>query len=57
MGERVSASGGGDRHLRDIRRILNRALVPIDRAMLEREVVAPGIEAAWLLATQWTEPR
>ena len=48
--------GGGDRHLRDIRRMLTRELVPIDREMLEREVEASGVKQAWIRATQWTEP-
>lgn len=47
--------GGGDRHLRDIQRMLERALVPIDRALIERQAQELGVVAAWARATNWRE--
>jgi len=51
-----SAQGGGDRHLRDIRRMLDRALVPIDHAALEQFVSTLGLRDEWTRVHRWTEP-
>jgi hypothetical protein len=50
-----AAQGGGDRHLRDIRRMLERALVPIDRAAVEARC-SGGMHDAWQRAQRWAEP-
>lgn len=42
-----AAQGGGDRHLRDIARILARALVPIDHDAIARRAGALGVAAEW----------
>jgi hypothetical protein len=44
--------GGGDRHLRDIRRMLERALVPIDRDTILAFVQAFGLQAQWAQAQE-----
>jgi hypothetical protein len=51
-----AAMGGGDRHLRDIRRMLERGVLPIDRAEISRQAVELGVQDAWTRATGWTEP-
>lgn len=51
-----SAQGGGDRHLRDIRRMLDRALVPIDHAALEQFVATLGLGEVWTRVHSWTDP-
>jgi hypothetical protein len=51
-----AARGGGDRHLRDIRRMLERAVVPIDRGAVELRCVGSGMRLAWERAREWTEP-
>lgn len=51
-----SAAGGGDRHLRDIRRMLDRALVPMDVATLEQFVTDLGLGPTWQRARSWREP-
>ena len=42
-----AAEGGGDRHLRDVRRILDRALVHIDVDEIVRRAAALGVVAQW----------
>lgn len=51
-----AAMGGGDRHLRDIRRMLERNLVPINRDEIARQAEALGVHAAWTRALAWREP-
>jgi hypothetical protein len=51
-----SAQGGGDRHLRDIRRMLDRALVPIDHVALEQFITTLGLHDAWRRVQRWSEP-
>ncbi len=51
-----AGQGGGDRHLRDIRRMLDRALVAIDVAEVGARARALGIERVWERATEWSEP-
>lgn len=51
-----SAAGGGDRHLRDIRRMLDRALVPIDLTTIEQFVTDLGLGSTWQRARSWREP-
>ncbi len=51
-----AAQGAGDRHLRDIRRMLERAVVPIDRRAAEARCVGAGLRDAWERAQGWTEP-
>ncbi|MDZ7630277.1 MAG: hypothetical protein U5K74_02670 [Gemmatimonadaceae bacterium] len=42
-----AAQGGGDRHLRDIRRILERAVVPIDRGVIQQFAADRGLTSIW----------
>lgn len=51
-----AAMGGGDRHLRDIRRMLERNVVTMDREVIEGRVRALGLQAPWARASQWSEP-
>ena len=51
-----SAAGGGDRHLRDIRRMLDRALVPIDLTTIEQFVTDLGLSSTGQRARIWREP-
>lgn len=51
-----AAMGGGDRHLRDIRRMLDRALVPIDLDEVTRRAHTLGVTDWWRTATGWSEP-
>ena len=48
--------GGGDRHLRDIHRMLERALVPIDLGGIGERVSALGLDVPWRRASRWSEP-
>jgi hypothetical protein len=50
------ADGGGDRHLRDIRRMLDRALVPLDREALDQFVRQLDLTDTWHRVLEWTEP-
>jgi hypothetical protein len=52
-----ATAGGGDRHLRDIKRILERALLPIDHHQIETRAVALGLLDAWVRAQHWSELR
>ena len=45
-----AAQGGGDRHLRDISRMLERRLAPIDDAVVEEFAAARGLLALWRAA-------
>ena len=49
--------GGGDRHLRDIRRILDRGLAPIDHAENHRAIALYGLEKMWSRVEGFSEPR
>lgn len=51
-----AAMGGGDRHLRDIRRMLERSLVPIDREEVTHHARVLGVSDAWRTAAEWSEP-
>ena len=51
-----AAMGGGDRHLRDIHRMLARQLAPIDRDEIARYAQTHGVETMWDRATRWSEP-
>jgi hypothetical protein len=51
-----AAMGGGDRHLRDIRRMLDRALVPIDLDEVARRARTLGVGDWWRTATGWSDP-
>ncbi len=42
-----AAQGGGDRHLRDIRRILDRRLAPIDDNAIDEFAAARGLRELW----------
>jgi len=48
--------GGGDRHLRDIRRMLDRSLVPIDRDEIAEYARRISVLAEWHRAAAWSEP-
>lgn len=52
-----AAEGGGDRHLRDIRRMLERAVVPIDHAAIADRAAGLGLGPNWEAAKAWHEPR
>ena len=43
-----SAQGGGDRHLRDIGRMLDRNVAPIDRAIVQEFAAARGLLPLWV---------
>jgi hypothetical protein len=45
-----AAQGGGDRHLRDIARMLERRLAPIDDATIAEFAAARGLSAQWAAA-------
>ena len=47
-----AAMGGGDRHLRDIRRMLERALTPIDSARVQEFAEARGVLGLWTAVQQ-----
>lgn len=49
--------GGGDRHLRDIRRILDRGLAPIDLAEIQRAIALYGLQSMWSRVEGYSEPR
>lgn len=51
-----AAMGGGDRHLRDIRRMLDRALVPLDRDVISGMARDHAVLPIWQRALSWTEP-
>lgn len=51
-----AAQGGGDRYLGDIRRMLERAVVPIERGAVEARCAGAGVRDAWARAQGWTEP-
>ena len=51
-----AAMSGGDRHLRDIHRMLARQLAPIDRDEIARYAQTHGVETMWDRATRWSEP-
>ena len=51
-----ATQGGGDRHLRDIRRMLDRALLPIDVDDIVARARELGVERAWLRVAEWSEP-
>ncbi|MBU6367930.1 MAG: hypothetical protein KJT01_17075 [Gemmatimonadetes bacterium] len=51
-----AAMGGGDRHLRDIHRMLERALVPMDRAALIAHAETLGVRALLARAEGWRDP-
>lgn len=42
-----AAQGGGDRHLRDIRRMLDRRLAPIDDNAIDEFAAARGLRELW----------
>lgn len=42
-----AAQGGGDRHLRDISRMLERQIIPIDQAAITEFASARGVLARW----------
>lgn len=42
-----AAQGGGDRHLRDIRRMLDRGLVPVDEEVIGQFAMERGVIALW----------
>lgn len=48
--------GGGDRHLRDIRRMLERGLVPIDQDRIASFADERGLTTYWQRALGWNEP-
>lgn len=52
-----ATAGGGDRHLRDIKRILERALLPIDHHQIETRAVTLGLLDAWERAQHWSDLR
>jgi hypothetical protein len=52
-----ATQGGGDRHLRDINRMLERALLPIDHQQIQMRAVALGLTDAWTRAQSWSELR
>jgi hypothetical protein len=52
-----AAMGGGDRHLRDIHRMLERQLVPIDREAITRHAQSLGVHETWTRALHWHEPK
>lgn len=45
-----TAMGGGDRHLRDICRMLERELIPIDRNMIAQYARQLGVDEIWARA-------
>lgn len=45
-----AAQGGGDRHLRDIKRMLERALVPIDLDVVRAFAEERGLLTVWMTA-------
>jgi len=51
-----AAAGGGDRHLRDIRRMLERHLVSIDVDAVATRAAALGLTASWRAAQGWSDP-
>jgi hypothetical protein len=46
-----AAQGGGDRHVRDIKRMLARAVVAIDRHVVEAFAAERGLLRTWEIAT------
>ena len=52
-----AAAGGGDRHLRDIGRILARALVAVDRDVVAQWAARAGVGALWTRAASPDAPR
>lgn len=48
--------GGGDRHLRGIRRMLDRERVPIDRDEIVEDAGRMGVLPEWRRASAWSEP-
>lgn len=51
-----SAMGAGDRHLHDIRRMIERAVVPIDHEAIRAQAESLGVIALWERAQRWVEP-
>jgi hypothetical protein len=54
---RYARAGGGDRHLRDVHRMLERAIVPIDRDVIAAFADDLGVRLLWERVPEWSEPR